>query len=478
MLEKGKDEFILTDYVNLQPLYVKKGKRYIKNFLKAASDMQTYKNILEVFPHDKDLLDTLLHHGIIVPYSFKRSEVQNYSPEGPDLHNKVSISLYLLISQSCNMGCVYCLNGRKTYQTDKSMRMDKEIAFKSIERCLVDIAPRGHLEVVFFGGEPMLNWSLAKEIITYCENSLRNKHPEKEIIYHITSNLSILPTDLIEWARKFHISFLCNIDGPAEIHDICRPFKDGRPSHGIIIRNIRRLVDAGLKVDLRATVTVLNQDSLLEITKHHKAIGGSSSAFIPVNPVNSDEDILAEKLLPSPQQILKGMIEIYRSGVWKAGEMYPFNLYAPRLRPGAMTVLGCGLPYCCTPVVDVCGDVYPCIYLVGIRRYYMGNIMNDSYPNRTLIKWMYDCLHVDHIVECKSCPWRYICGGGCPVWRLTVSDNPGVTDGIKGYCKEVACKNTKKIIEMLLWDKAQETASYFLENFGNETRNYTDVIHC
>ncbi len=92
-LERGRDEIILTDYVDLRPLYIRKGKGYVKNFLKAASELKTCKRIMEAFPHDADLLDTLLAHGIIVPYSFKRPRVQNYLPEGPDLHNKASMSL-------------------------------------------------------------------------------------------------------------------------------------------------------------------------------------------------------------------------------------------------------------------------------------------------------------------------------------------------------------------------------------------------
>ncbi len=478
-LEKGRDEFILTDYVYLRPLYIRKGKEYIKNFLKAASELKTYKRIIEAFPHETDLLDTLLYHGILVPDSSNDRSLHNCCPEGQDLHSKTTTSLYLLLSQSCNMGCVYCLNGTRTYQKDKSLMMRKEIAFRSVERCLADLSPGGRLEVVFFGGEPMLNWTLAKEIITYCEDSLIDKHPEKVIVYHFTSNLSLLPTDLIAWARKFHISFLCNIDGPADIHDLCRPFKDGRGSHEVVTDSIKRLVAAGLEVDLRATVTALNQHRLLEITEHHKAIGGSSSAFVPVNPVNSDEDILPETLLPSPETIIKGITGIYRSKVWNDEELYPFNLYAARLRIGATSVLGCGLPCGNTPVVDVNGDVYPCIYLVGIKRFYAGNVMNESYPNRELHQRLYDHLHVDHMEDCKACPWRYLCGGGCPLWRLTVLDNPAVTESVMRYSRAMACDYTKTIIELLLWDKAQEIASIHMGNqTGSKLGSHTDAIRC
>jgi uncharacterized protein len=477
-VERGRDELVLTDYVHLRPLYVKKGRTYIRRFLEAVSELKTRKRLMETFPNEADLLDTLLGHGVIVPYSFKRPRLQNYAPDGPDFQHKASMSLYLLVSQSCNMSCIYCLNGRKTYQADRALKMDKDVAFRSIEQCLVDIAPKGRLEVVFFGGEPLLNWPLVKETVAYCENSLKEMNPEKEIRYHVTSNLSVLPPDLIEWARRFEITFLCNIDGPAEIHDVCRPFKDGRPSHGTTVAHIRQLLDAGLRVDLRATITALNQDRLSEITRHHKAIGGNSSAFVPVNPVNSDEDILDLRLLPSPKKIARGVIEVYKGGAWPTGDLYPFSQYAPRLRPGAMTVLGCGLPFGNTPVVDVKGDVYPCIYLVGIGRFYMGNVMNGSYPNRQLLKQLYDRLHVDRMEDCRVCQWRYICGGGCPLWRLTVSDNPAVTKKTMDYCKGIGCEYTRQIFEALLWDMACDSASRLLTSIPGNGAAGSDAGIC
>ena len=478
MLERGKDELLLADYLDLRPLYIRKGGKYIASFLKAVSALESHEKIADLYLHEIDLLNMLLDHGIIVPHGLPKADERSESlPEGLCFDHRRCMSLYLLVSQSCNMGCVYCLNGTKTYQPDKDLRMGKEVAFRSVERCLDTIIPGGCLEVIFFGGEPLLNWPLAKEIIVYCENSLKERHPEKQIKYHLTSNLSFIPPDLIEWATKYNITFLCDVDGPEPVHDICRPFKDARPSHETITRNIRRLVAAGLKVDLRATITSLNQDHLLEITKHHKAIGGKSSAFVPVNPVNSDEDILAERLLPSPQKIIKGMTDAYRAKVWKVGELYPFNQYAPRLVSGARTILGCGAPHGSTVIVDVNGDVYPCIYLVGIRRFHMGNIMNESYPNRSLLRWMCDHLHVDHMEDCRSCPWRYVCGGGCPLGRLTVLNNPMATEHVRAYWKRISCEYTKKIMELVLWDRAEGAAFSLLEGHRGQI-DVASTIHC
>jgi uncharacterized protein len=217
----------------------------------------------------------------------------------------------------------------------------------------------------------------------------------------------------------------------------------------------------------------------LEITEHHKAIGGKSSAFVPVNPFNSDEDILSERLLPSSHKIINGMTEIYRSRVWNEAEIYPFNVYGSRLMPGGRAVLGCGAPYGNTPVVAVNGDVYPCIYLVGIKRFYMGNIMNESYPDTNVLQWMYHFLHVDYREDCKSCSWRYICSGACPLGWLMILNNPAAPEKVRNYCESIKCKYNRKIFELMLWRKAQDTASSFLENNGgSETSGISNIIPC
>lgn len=462
VLEQGQNELLLANGTDVRPLYVNKGRKYIREFLKAAGELGTRRNILRAYPRERSLLDLLSDHGILVPQNGGRPNATlEKVRKGPPSGKRQAVSLYLLLSQSCNMRCIYCLDGAKTYQTDKALRMSREIAFRSVERCLDELDEGGRLEVVFFGGEPLLNWPLAKEVILHCEKLLAERHRGKQPLYHFTSNLSFLPDDLIEWAKKYRISFLCNVDGPAAIHDACRPFKDGRGTYAEIAKNIRLISKEGLQINLRATVTALNQDHLLEVAEEHKALGGHSGAFVLVNPVNSDESILPENLLPSPEKVIKAVTDVYKSKVWKRGELYPFSQYAANFAPSSARVVGCGAPNGNVAVVDVKGDVYPCIYLVGIRRCHVGNVRDDSYPRRDVLERMYDDLHVDHRDDCKRCSWRYICAGGCPLGRLTVLNNPAATAGVKSYCRQICCDYTKSILETLLWERAQETAESF-----------------
>lgn len=72
---------------------------------------------------------------------------------------------------------------------------------------------------------------------------------------------------------------------------------------------------------------------------------------------------------------------------------------------------------------------------------------------------MMDFLHVDNIDECRNCAWRYICGGGCPVGKLTVFENPRASRRTVNYCNGIRCAYTRKVIEVLLWDFAMEARS-------------------
>lgn len=456
-LERGEEELLLVEASSHQPLYIKAGRDYVKTLLQRAGQVRDLETLRQEFPQDAGLIDALLRHHILLS---KDPETKNADTAAPSAAERtLGISLYLLLSNTCNLGCVYCLNGSKTYRIHRHLKMKEEVAFKSIESCLERLHPGGSLQVVFFGGEPLLNWPMVEKVIGYCEESLKPVHPEKRIKFHITSNLTLLPDRLPHVARKYGISILCDLDGQAEIHDRCRPFRDGRPSHGTISSHVRKLIQEGVDVSLRATLTRLNQHKMLDIARHHRELGARGCGLVPLNPVNSDEELIDGRLLPDADALTQGLEQVYLSGTWSSENLFPFSAYASKVVPGNRITLGCGAPYGNTPVVDARGNVYPCIYLVGMGRFHMGNVLEGGFPRKDVLEWMTKTLHVDHLEECRSCPWRYLCGGGCPVLRLTVMDNPALTPEIAEYCSRINCDYNKKILELLFWELAEEAST-------------------
>ena len=456
-LERGAEELLLIDPSAVQPLYIKRGRDYIKNVIGGASQPLSRERLEKEFSVNQDLLDTLIRHRILLKNGHESSDtaIQGFQP----VKKTSGISLYLLLSQSCNLGCIYCLNGRETYKTGRNIKMGEDVAFRSVERCLERLEKGGFLEIVFFGGEPMLNWPMVRKVIRHCEDRLKPVHSDKRIKYHMTSNLTVLPKDFLKWARDYQISVLCDVDGEQSIHDRCRPYRNGRPSHDDITANIEKLVKAGVDISLRATITSINAGGILEISRHHKALGVRGSAIVPLNPVNSDEEVLEEQLIPDASVLIRGLRALYDSRIWSSERLFPFSVFANKVRPGTRITMGCGAPLGNTPVVDANGDAYPCIYLMGIKRFYMGNVMEQEWVDYAMLEDMQRLLYVDHLEACRDCKWRYLCGGGCPVSRLTVLNNPGCTEKVKNYCSMISCEYTRKILELLFWELAEEADS-------------------
>ncbi|MEW6103304.1 MAG: radical SAM protein [bacterium] len=451
---RRNNSLLLLNGGRIKPILIDKGKEHILSLLEDVNNIR-----------DKRLLELLLYHNIIVEDNDKEDyRIKTNNPEG----SKTSgLSLYLLLSQGCNLGCVYCLNGEKTYKKSENLMMKEEVAYRGIDKLSKAIIEGGNLEVVFFGGEPLLNWPLAKKVIIYCEDKVKKGHPKLQIKYHLTSNLTLLPKDLIEWAKRYNITFLCDIDGPKGLHNLTRPYRNKKGSYDNIVKNIEKIRRAGLEVALRATLTSHNMDYIEEISRHHKEIGGAGSAFVSVNAVTSDENILPKSLLPDPDVVAKGLRDLVRSNIWDKKNIFPLNGYLERIRPDERNIWCCGAPHGNTPVLDVNGDIYACIYLVGIKRYKLGNVFSDDeYPDKKVVKMMLEVINIDNSDSCKRCKLRYICGGGCPVGRFTIKENPNASDEIIKYTHDVACKVNKAMIEEALWHYAEKVRDE-KENIGN-----------
>ncbi len=445
-LERGEDELLLVDSFQLRPLYVRRGRERIRQVLAEADRGLSLEALKARFPADGPLIDLLASHGVI-----GRAPAREEPPaSGPTPSGrKGRVTLYLLVTEACNLRCTYCLDGSGTYDRRSPSGLKTDIAVRAVERCLAELAPGGRLEVAFFGGEPLLKWPRVKEILRACE-SLRADHPEKRIIFHLTSNLTAPPEDLVEWVTRYGIRVLCGIDGPPDVHDHCRTYAGGGPSHGRSAETIRRLVAAGAEVTLRATVSSLNVGRIEEVAAHHEALGGATSLFVPLRPVNSDGQVVDERMLPDPATLIASALDLSRRPSAKA-RLFPFNDFSATVRPGARHPVACGAPHGTTYVVRPNGDVYPCIYLVGHPRYRLGNVAGPL-DHEPLVRMMEE-LHVDRREDCAACAWRYACGGGCLVMvqaRALGRNRPAVAE----YARAITCDFSRALLGASLWEAA------------------------
>jgi uncharacterized protein len=349
---------------------------------------------------------------------------------------------------------VYCFNGEETYQRSEPPTMDREVADAAICWALERVRPGGELEVVLFGGEPLLRWPLVRWIIERCEGQLAPRWPEVRVRYHLTSNLTRCPSGLVELAKAVGMTFLCNVDGPPNLHDLLRPSVGGRPSHGMTAATISKLRGRGLEVSLRATVTRQNVHALEGVVAHHADLGASSSALVPLNPVSSDQRPVDGGLLAPPDALARGLSEVFEGGLFPPEQLHPFNEALPRVQARQRRRIACGAPFGCTPVVDAAGDLYPCIYFVGITSLRMGNVRTDGGGRAPeVLGELLERLDVDAVEPCRRCGLRYICSGGCPAMKVLTWDRPDLAS-METYARESSCAVARTVTEKLLWHEA------------------------
>lgn len=334
--------------------------------------------------------------------------------------------------------------------------MTDEIARKAIRQVASTLDPNGELEIVFFGGEPLLNWPLAKRIMDESESGIRKEFPSLRFRFHLTTNLTLFPPDLIDYAKKYALTFLVDVDGPPDIHDKTRPYKAGGSALVDTLRHVERLRHADIPVALRATVTSYNDARLLEVTRYHRNCGGTSSAFAPLNAVDSDGQIMPRELCPDPQRYRQGLIEVYRSDVWDIEQLHPFNEYARRFQPGYRMNHGCGAPYGNTPTITAEGKIFSCIYLVNNPQFEAGDIHANDFPREHVLEWMREVTDTNRH-QCRDCVFQYLCGGGCPVGLFGILRRPDTEEWARHYTRDIACATTHTVLQQLLFDTGRAT---------------------
>ena len=451
MVLKRSGQHILFNAAQVDPAFIPRGGHLAMRALRKLGRDVFDKADAETAGLPAGLFDFLTAHNVIEPAGVPLKPPEPMCREC--LHPRKS--LYLLLTQSCNQACIYCYNGRETYQTRQHRMMSFETAILAVRTALKTLTPDGTLEIVLFGGEPLLNWPLAKQIIEFCQGAAF-RDSERKIVFHFTTNLTLLPQELILLAQKRPISFLVDIDGPPEIHNKVRPLRNNRPSLARTIRNLNRLKDAGIDVSLRTTVASWNQDMIPEITAFHKEIGGASSAFVPINAVDSDGVVFPETWCPDPRRVADGLCRAFETGIWPVEKLFPFNEINRRLFPGSTNRFGCGAPLGNTPVVSVDGGIYSCIYLVNNKAHEVGQLHANDFPRQDVLERMRKQVDIHNRKRCAACGWRNLCGGGCPVGILGIKNNAKAPDSVKRYTREMACAVSKTVLEHLMWHKSKQ----------------------
>ncbi|MCX8026774.1 MAG: SPASM domain-containing protein [Thermodesulfovibrionales bacterium] len=312
--------------------------------------------------------------------------------------------LWLGLAHSCNLGCRYCFANSPKYLKTNYLLMSQETAFKGIDFLLNQSPEAEEYDIIFFGGEPLLNLELLKKVIDYTTKSSKRFH------YSITTNGTLLNRDVFEYLKENDVSMMISVDGSEEIHNRNRPYKNGRPSWQDIVENIKSIPNVGDYIMARVTITSTTP-SLIEIFDTMRGLDFVDITFAEVCPNSGEMPVFPADMIPVwkeqyldlAEYILKVEPDPYNRGL----KCLSVNMQAMRQRKRSF--------YCCSTGISSLylspeGNFYPCMRLISETDEHVMGSLNDGIKKEKVRYFVQN--HVFN-KTCKDCWARYICGGGC-----------------------------------------------------------------
>jgi len=319
-------------------------------------------------------------------------------------------ALCLHVAHTCNLNCSYCFASQGKYHGDRAV-MSFEVGKRALDFLIENSGSRRNLEVDFFGGEPLMNFQVVKDLVAYARSIEKEKG--KNFRFTLTTNGVLIDDDVIDFANREMSNVVLSLDGRKEIHDRYRVDYAGRGSWEKIVPKFQQLVEArgGKNYYMRGTFTHQNPDFLEDI-KVMLDLGFNELSMEPVVSAPDDpagltaEDIVI--VLEQYEKLAELMLE--RA---KEGRPFTFYHYMIDLTGGPCIykrISGCGsgTEYM---AVTPWGDLYPCHQFVGEERFCLGNIW-DGVKNTEVREEFASC-NVYARPECADCWAKLYCSGGC-----------------------------------------------------------------
>ena len=319
-------------------------------------------------------------------------------------------ALCIHIAHSCNLNCAYCFASQGKYQGERAL-MSFEVGKRALDFLIENSGTRRNLEVDFFGGEPLMNFQVVKDLVAYARSV--EKAAGKNFRFTLTTNGMLIDDDVIEFANKEMSNVVLSLDGRKEIHDKFRVDYAGKGSWEKIVPKFQKLVEArgGKNYYMRGTFTHANPDFLEDI-KTMLDLGFTELSMEPVVCAPNDPSALTSADLEIVKDQYEKLAELMLQRR-KEGKPFTFYHYMIDLKGGPCIykrVSGCGsgTEYM---AVTPWGDLYPCHQFVGDEKFKLGDIWNGV-DNHEIQNEFAAC-NVYARPECADCWAKLYCSGGC-----------------------------------------------------------------
>ena len=372
-----------------------------------------------------------------------------FAPMAGELKAKTSgviKALCLHIAHTCNLNCSYCFASQGKYHGERAL-MSFEVGKRALDFLVEHSGSRHNLEVDFFGGEPLMNFDVVKQLVAYARGI--EEKSGKHFRFTLTTNGMLIDDDVIDFLNREMSNVVLSLDGRKEVHDRYRVDYAGNGSWDRIVPKFQKLVAAreGKNYYMRGTFTHANPDFLADI-QTMLDLGFTELSMEPVVAAADDPAALTEAdktiVMEQYEKLAEAMLARQ-----KEGRPITFYHYMIDLNHGPCIykrIAGCGSGteyFAVTPQ----GDLYPCHQFVGDEAYRMGNIW-DGVTNTDMQEKFRKC-NVYSRKECDDCWARLYCSGGCAANAYHASgDINGVYEyGCELFRKRIECAIMLKIAE-------------------------------
>ena len=353
-------------------------------------------------------------------------------------------ALCLHIAHDCNLACQYCFAEEGEYHGRRAL-MSFEVGKKALDFLIANSGNRRNLEVDFFGGEPLMNWQVVKDLVAYGRE--QEKLHDKNFRFTLTTNGVLLNDDIMEFANKEMDNVVLSLDGRKEINDQMRPFRNGTGSYDLIVPKFQKFAESRNqdKYYVRGTFTHHNLDFSQDVL-HLADLGFKQISVEPVVAADTEEYAIREEDIPQIMEeydtLAKEMIKREKEGKGFNFFHFMIDLTGGPCVYKRLSGCGSGTEYL---AVTPWGDFYPCHQFVGDEDFLMGNV-NEGIT-RPEIADEFRCCNVYTKEKCKKCFARFYCSGGCMANAYKYAD--GLNDSY-----DLGCEMERKRVECAIMIKA------------------------
>lgn len=353
-------------------------------------------------------------------------------------------ALCLHIAHDCNLACKYCFAGEGEYHGDRSL-MSYEVGKKALDFLIANSGNRVNLEVDFFGGEPLMNFQVVKDLVAYGRS--REREHNKKFRFTLTTNGMLLNDDVMEFANKEMANVVLSIDGRKAVHDYMRPARNGKGSYDYIVDKFKKMAELRNQTNyyVRGTFTHYNTDFSKDVL-HLADLGFQQISAEPVVALPDQPYAITKEDLPKLfdeyDALAKEMVIRQKNGRGFNFFHFMIDLTGGPCLYKRLSGCGSGTEYL---AVTPWGDLYPCHQFVGMEEFKLGNV--DTGIEKSELVDEFKLCNVYAKDKCRDCFARFYCSGGCAANSYNFHGNL-----LDAY--DIGCELEKKRVECAIMIKA------------------------